>query len=206
LDAILNYLIENKELANAIATATSAAIAAFALIVSLISAYVAFAALRHQRKHNILSVTPIPEVTVADYEDSLRVKLANHGSGPMIIIDVTIGDGARAQETLLAWMPPLPDGHYWTNYAGNVSGRSVLPGRDIVLLHLDGDAEDRGFSIARDKCRQVLSRLTIDVRYTDVYRTPMHPYRKALAWFGRHLESEGSADPQGPVTAPQAAT
>ena len=198
MDAIVEYLIEHKELANAIATVTSAAIAVFALIVSLISAYVAFATLRHQRKHNVLSVTPIPEVTVADYEDSLRVKLANHGSGPMIILDVNIGDGTRVQETLLAWMPDLPSGHYWTNYAGHVANRSLLPGRDIVLVHLDGDADDKEFAAARDRCRAALSRLTVNVQYTDVYRTAMRPYRKGLAWFGRHVDGKAVTDPKGP--------
>lgn len=187
LTEALKYLEDNTEVANAIGTATSAAIAVFAFIVSLISLYVALATLRKQTRHNVLTVRPIPEVTVADYEDSLRVKLRNHGSGALIVKDIHVGDGKTVRKTLLEWMPSLPPGMYWSNYSGEIRGRSILPGGEIVLVLLEGDDSNNEFAQVRDACRSILRHLTVIVEYTDVYETDMTPLKKRLDWFGRHV-------------------
>lgn len=184
----LRYLEDNTEVANAIGTASSAAIALLAFIVSLISLYLAVASLRKQSRHNVLTVRPIPEVTVADYEDSLRVKLRNHGSGPLVVKDIHVGDGRSVKKTLLEWMPSLPPGMYWSNYSGEIRGRSILPGGEIVLILLEGDDSAEEFVQVRDACRRILRHLTVNVEYTDVYETHMIPLQKKLDWFGRHLD------------------
>ena len=61
----MKFLIENPEVANALATVFTALTALFALIVSVWTLHI-------QRHHNKISVRPIPEVTVADYENSRK--------------------------------------------------------------------------------------------------------------------------------------
>ena len=85
LNELLNALAKDPNSTNALATVASATIAVAALFVSAVSLFVAYRTLRHQRRHNVLSVKPIPTVMAADHEDSLRVKLRNHGSGPLIV-------------------------------------------------------------------------------------------------------------------------
>jgi hypothetical protein len=60
-------------------------IAGLALIVSCISTILALRAVALQREHNRISVKPLPDIILADYEDEIAVRIHNHGLGPMMI-------------------------------------------------------------------------------------------------------------------------
>lgn len=186
MDALLALLKTESNAANAFGALASAAAAFLALLFSAISVGISFWAVKSQRKHNELSVRPLAEITVADYENSLRVKLRNHGIGPMIVTAVTVSDGASAKPTILAWMPDLPKGRLWTNFTDVVRDRAIAPGRELVLLELTEDADEVGFDQCRTLVRAALKPLTVNVEYTDVYGNVMSPRRKELSWFGRH--------------------
>ncbi len=82
-------------------------------------------------------------------------------------------------------MPELPDDLLWTFFAGPVKNRSLLPGREIVLLELTTDTIDATFAKARDSVRLALSPLTVVVEYTDIYGSDFGPHPQDLSWFGR---------------------
>jgi len=184
---LIDFLIANKDEALALSAATTAFIAAIAFVVSIGSIFISYRLLKSQQHHNLLSVTPIADATVADYEDSLRVKIRNNGTGPLIVIDLHVGDGTKTTKTILDWMPDLPDGYYWSTFAGDIKNRSILPGHEIPLIQLEGDKYDIDFMQIRDECRACLSKLTLNLEYTNIYKTKMKPYRKRLDWFSRHL-------------------
>lgn len=186
MDALVALLKVDSNAANAFGALASAAAALLALVVSAISIGISVWAVRSERRHNELSVRPLAEVTVADYENSLRVKLRNHGIGPMIIIAVTVSDGKNAKLSLLDWMPELPNAHAWTNFSGDLSGRTLAPGSEIVLLELTEDEGEKDFAECRDTIRPALAPLTVNVEFTDIYNTVMPPTKKKLSWFGRH--------------------
>jgi hypothetical protein len=189
VDALISLLKADANAANAFGALASAAAAFLALTVSMISVGISVWAVVSQRKHNELSVRPLGEVTVADYEDSLRVKLRNHGIGPMIVSAVTVSDGSSAKPKLLDWMPDLPRSRPWTNFTDEVRNRTLAPGGEMILLELteyDGEAD---FAEARDLVRAALAPLTVNVEYTNVYGSIMPPVRKDLSWFGRHHEA-----------------
>lgn len=179
-------IAKDPNTANAVATVASAIAAALAVLVSAIAVFVAYVTLKNQQRHNVLSVRPIPIVTVADFEDSVRIKVRNHGSGPMLITRVQVEDGVSIKESLVKWMPQLPPGMLWNNFVGPVCDRSLLPDREIVLLQLDGDCEDQAFKQARDSIRDALAPLTVVVDFTDIYGSTFEHYSKELAWFSRH--------------------
>ena len=187
MDELLTYLSKDANLTNVLATVASAVIALAALVISVASLFVSRATLKKQHRHNILSVTPIPMVSVADYEDRLTVKILNNGSGPLIIKNVTVKKESQARESLIAWMPSLLDGIYWTTFVGPIENRSLLPGNEIKLLELTGDHPDEKFEKARDECRAALCPLTVALEYTNVYESVFPPYEKCLSWFGRNL-------------------
>jgi hypothetical protein len=187
MDALIAFLKANSDTANAFGAVASAAAAILALFVSAISVGISVWAVRSERKHNALSVRPLAEITVADYEDCVRVKLRNHGTGPMLVKAVTVSDGKDAKPSLVDWMPPLKKGRLWNGYAGNVAGRALSPGSEIVLLELEEYEREEGFAVCRDAVRKALTPLTVNVEYTDIYNTVMPPYQKALTWFGRHF-------------------
>jgi hypothetical protein len=174
-------------------TNASAIVAALALVISVVSVGVSRQALEIQRRHNILSVRPLPEITVADYEDSLRVRLRNNGSGPMIIRFLAVSNGSESKSALIDCMPDLPSGRAWADFVHSVDNRSLLAGAEINLLeltkdnnldlHLDGG---RSYEHSRDLVRAALSTLTVTVTITDVYDTVLPVYSRKLDWFGRH--------------------
>lgn len=192
MSELVRLLSENKDVANVLAAVASAAAAFLSALVAGFSLWVASSTLKHQRKHNVMSLRPIAEVTVGDWETALRVTLRNNGAGPLVLTRVIAGNGAEVKSSLLDWMPELPDDIYWSNFAGNIDGRSLSPDQAIVLLELEGDATDNAFAAFRDHVRAALRPLTLNVEYTDVYESCLKPYRKSLEWFGRRLGEEHS--------------
>ena len=187
MDALVSLLNSDANAANAFGALASAAAAFLALFLSSISVWISVWSARTQRKHNELSVRPLAEVTVADYENSLRVKLRTNGTGPMIITAVTVSDGSSAKDCLIDWMPDLPADRPWNNFTHALRHRTLQSGADIVLLELTEYEDERNFPMCRDLVRNTLARLTVNVEYTDIYESVMHPCRKSLSWFGRHL-------------------
>lgn len=186
MNELLDYLSKDANFTNALATVASAIIALAAFVVSVASLFVSRATLERQHRHNVLSVKPIPMVSVADYEDRLTVKILNNGSGPLIIKNVKVRKESQVRESLIAWMPSLPDGMYWSTFVSPIENRSLLPGNEIKLLELTGDHPDNDFEKVRDECRAALCPLTVALEYTDVYGSAFEAYEKPLSWFGRN--------------------
>jgi hypothetical protein len=146
-----------------------------------------FIGLRAQRQHDILSVRPLPEVTVADYEDSLRIKIRNNGVAPLLVARIGVKRNDGEKESIIAWMPPLPDGRPWTHFSTDLADRSLPPNGALPLLELTQFEGERNFADCRDLVRQTLRDLTVEVRYSDIYGTVFPPYSKSLKWFARNL-------------------
>lgn len=186
MDTLIDLLKTNSNAANAFGALASAAAAFLALVLSTISVGISVWAVRSERKHSALTVRPLAEITVADYEDCLRVKLRNHGIGPMLITAVRVCDSQNSKPSLLEWMPPLPKNRPWTNFAGNTAGRVIAPGGEIVLLELIEHEGEHGFTRCRNLVRTALAPLTVHIAYTDIYNSSMPEHIKSLSWFGRH--------------------
>lgn len=187
MDALVTLLKSDANAANALGALASAVAAILALLVSGVSVWISVQAARSQRRHNELSVRPLAEVTVADYENSLRVKLRNNGSGPMIVLAVTVSNGSDARESLIEWMPPLPPNRPWTTFSNALRRRTLQAGAEITLLELTEQKGETQFADRRDQVRRALAPLTVNVEYTDIYETTMQPCRKPLSWFGRNV-------------------
>jgi hypothetical protein len=183
MSQLMVWLSDNHEVANALAAIFSALTALVALFMSVI-------ALQIQRHHNVLSVRPIPEVTVADYEDSLRIKLRNSGVGPMFLKGVRVMRDEEEKDSVVAWMPILPEGRMWTHFATDLASRTVPVDGAIPLLDLTKYEGERNFAACRDLVRDALRELTVEVDYSDAYQTRFPIYLKSLKWFGRNLKSD----------------
>jgi hypothetical protein len=187
MDALIALLKSDANAANALGALASAAAAILTVFVSCVSVWISVSSARSQRRHNELSVRPLAEVTVADYENSLRVELRNNGSGPMIVLAVTVSDGANAHESLIDWMPALPMGQPWNTFTHALRHRTLQAGAEIVLLELTQHVNEANFAVCRDRVRAALAPLTVNVEYTDIYATVMRPCQKPLSWFDRNL-------------------
>lgn len=191
MDALINLLKTDANAANTFGALASASAAFLALLVSALSVGISVWAVRSERRHNTLSVRPLAEITVSDYETSLRVILTNQGTGPMVITAVTVSNGSIAYPTILDWMPELPNARPWTNFTGEIRDRALAPGSELVLLELTEyeDEDEVDFAECRDIVRAALAPLNVNVEYTNIYNTVMPPRQKLLSWFGRHSEA-----------------
>jgi hypothetical protein len=168
-----------------VADVGSALTAVIAVVIAYWSVQLTNRAMREQETHNRLSVKPIPFLALADYEQRLRAKVTNDGSGPLIIKKIQVRDGKTTKQDLISWMPSPPPTIYWTNFTSLLTDRAMRPGEGLILLQLDGDPEDQAFLRFRDACRHQLEKLTVTVEYTDVYDTVYAPYSRAMDWFAR---------------------
>jgi hypothetical protein len=159
MSELIALLKSDANAANAFGALASTVAAVLALLVSVISVFISIWAMRAQRKHNELSVRPLAEVTVADYENSLRVKLRNNGTGPMIVTDVVVADGTSNKACLVDWIPPLPMGRLWTNFSHELRDRTLQPGSEVVLLELTENQGEEEFSLCREMVRVALAPL-----------------------------------------------
>lgn len=189
MGSLVSLLTKHPDVANAVGATASALAAALALLVSVISLVVSVLTLRIQRRHNVLSVKPFPGVRLADYVNVLTVEVRNHGSGPMIIQNLWVGDGKTSKDCIIDWMPPLPDARPWNTFIRALYSRPLLPGDKLVLLELaQFEGEDvRKFVQSRDIVRAALSKLAVRVDYTDVYGSKFPEYTQSLKSFGRHV-------------------
>ena len=180
--ALFELLSNEKDLANAIAAVASA-------LTALIALFVSPWALHIQRRHNVLSIRPIPEVTVADYEDRLRVKLGNYGSGPPIVASLEVFNGSAVKGSVIERMPTLPGNRPWNHFAMALERRTIQPDGVVPLLELTAGEGEPLFDTCRDLTRAELSKLRVVVHYTDIYESALPPYEKSLVWLGRNLSN-----------------
>ena len=187
LAEILTFLKENHEAANAISAMAGTVVALLAFIISLLSVFFTWRALKHQRTHNSLSVRPLPYITVGDYENALYVKIRNNGTGPLIVKSLMVPGAKDPSAPLVTNMPALLPGVAWTNFVGATEGRSIPVGGEMVLLELSGPNLGGRFQLSRDKVREALGKLSLTLDYTDIYGNKLQRCSRDLKWFHRML-------------------
>lgn len=183
------WLIANKETANSIATIASASIALAAVILSIVSIWIARSTLKSQQAHNKLSVRPLAYIMIGDYDGRIFVKIRNHGTGPMIINSVTVIGAADPNKPLIQSMPLLGPKTAWTNFVEDCSGRSVPVGGEIDLVDFtfqEGFCESE-YQRASSQIRKILGDLEICVNFTDIYGSNLPPSQRSLNFFHRLL-------------------
>jgi hypothetical protein len=173
-----------------IAAVANVVIAAVAVIVAVISIRFTNAGIKFQREHNVLTVRPIPFIALADFENHIRVRIRNDGTGPMIVKKVSareIGKAAKFDE-IVSYMPDLPANMSWANFSSGEVG-SIPVGGEVILLELLINVAKPEQIAIRDACRSALSELEVGVEYSDIYGTEFPEKVRALDWFARRLAS-----------------
>jgi hypothetical protein len=163
---------------------------AFAAIVSaassVFSLWIAVNVLKTQRKHNVISLMPIPEITHGDFEDRIIVKILNNGAGPLLIKKFQVFHNEEFRGSVIEFMPDLYEGRNWNNFTHTFNNRTLRAGSELVIIELKEMDGEENFNISRDLVRGYLAPLIIKVEYSDIYGTKMPKYEKDLSWYGRH--------------------
>jgi hypothetical protein len=177
-----------------------ATVAVLAFVLALLTAWA-------QRKHNQLSVTPLVDVALGDYDKDLYVGLVNNGTGPALIKSITNIGAENPSAPLIDAMPELPrdDFHSLTYFSSDPDGRSIRAGggaiRLLQLRYIGEEASKKDeapekkkasknlFVRSRDKYRVALGPLTLHVVYTDIYKKQFET-KRSLDHFRRRLPDQ----------------
>jgi hypothetical protein len=186
MEALIQALVAEPDRTNAIAAVANVVVAAIALIVAAISIFLSWRTLLIQKRHNQLSVKPLPFIAVADYEHRLWVKLVNNGSGPLIVKTTKVTDTNKCCEGVISFMPTMPSTLAWKSFTSGMRDRSLLPGKELFFIDLEGNPSDPAYIAFRDQCRNSLSTLSVTISYTDIYGDKFEPAIRQLDWFARN--------------------
>jgi hypothetical protein len=148
-----------------------------------------------QRRHNFLSLKPIGQIKLHDYENRVAVRVANAGLGPLVIKRFEATDGSREFPNLISAMPDLGSEMLWETYFDELLNVAVLPGEEAVILALSGPASDENYLRARTLVRHRLSELTVKIYFEDAYGRSIKPVSRSLDWFGQSKAKLDNARP-----------
>lgn len=169
-DGSVNWLELVVQLAT-IATAVAA------IVISIIT-------YRSQVTHNKNSVKPILNVSCGDYVGEIFVKIKNKGVGPATVLSVKCENGMTETKhcecSLIRYFHNFD--FLWTTFADDITGFTIAPGGEIVLLVAKSNNET-----TLQEIRKRLSNIVVTIEYTDIYGDKMKPSTRNLNWFGRTL-------------------
>jgi len=160
------------------------------LATAILSIVIAIIVYKSQKKHNELSVIPVPFIALADYEDLIRVKIRNDGLGPLFVekIDIIEGEKLNEHENLVSYLPNPPSTLSWSNFSSGFV-RSIRPGDELILIEMPFSDETKPHVNYREILRKKLSVLTIRVSFTCAYGRKHKPIERELSFFARRLSS-----------------
>ena len=140
----------------------------------------------YTNKHNKLSVKPIAIITVADYESRISVYLQNRGTGPLIIKKLLFSDkSGREERSLIKFFGEEFNDVEWSTFMENIDGWAILPGKYENLLELEGNPTDKVFIAIRNRVREKLAPIHVELHYQDIYEKDMPIKTRSLDFFAR---------------------
>ncbi len=165
-------------------------IAAVAVFISFLSILIGALSLRMQRSHNRKSVKPIGNILFSDYENLIAVNIKNTGIGPLIIKKLEVTNSSKSpRNNIIDWMPQHPKDLTWSNFLSIGTNFVIPPNQSLNIIELKtGQNISKTFAEFRDEIRKVLSDLTIELVYVDLYNKKQPVNRKELRWFGRNVK------------------
>lgn len=155
-----------------------------AVIVSVISLFVAIKALSAQKEHNKLSVKPIAHFSKGDYEDQIFVKLKNYGMGPLLISSFDIKKDKSSFKRLIDSFDDLASKISWDTFTDDIEGRVLAPQKEFVLIQASFSSPEQ--KDIKDAIRQSLAKTSLTVEYKCVYNEQQPKVEEKLDWFARH--------------------
>lgn len=158
----------------------------WAFIIGLLASIATVASFWIQRRHNILSVRPIAEILVGDYENRLVAVIENKGTGPLIIKEFIVRNSAGIErKSVIGFFGVEFADVTWTMFLPDVDGQAILPGERKVLLELIGSPDSPDFFSQRDRVRRILSGLEAELHYQDIYKRSMPVKKRKFEFFSR---------------------
>jgi hypothetical protein len=144
------------------------------LLVGFVAVLLTVVTLIWQRKHDRLSVRPIPIISTFNYGTEISIPIENCGIGPLIIKSIQVGWVAENSERKFAeWAPdqfPKKQEHVPINIHVLPLNSALLPGKTVKLLFCKIDPTKIEQRIEMNAIREDLRKIfAFRVIYTDIY-------------------------------------
>lgn len=149
-------MIENAELL----------IAGLALLVSVVSIWLSIKEAKQNRKHNILSVKPLPRFSGENINGRFKLFIGNNGLGPAIINEIFVHYNGRKIKSIeffelyFSQLAKKPNEIYLLNFRNNLT---ILSGEKRLLVEFEYNEKDD------DKIREFWMNLNGEIIYKDIY-------------------------------------
>lgn len=169
-------------MANNLFLNTETIVSICAIIVSVVSLYVAWKTQRDQSTHNELSVRPLADFLIGDYEDSIFVKIKNHGTGPLIITNFKAFTETMEFERIMDALGNIKKDILWDRFTGVLRNRIIGSDKELILLQASFSETEYK---QREILRSELCKLTLLLEYHDIYKKNQPSLEKSLDWFSR---------------------
>ncbi|ELP5715284.1 hypothetical protein H4F75_10275 [Enterobacter asburiae] len=153
-----------------------------AMITSVISLFIAYKAQVHQQKHNQLSVKPLAEFLIGDYEDVIFIKIKNQGTGPLIVKEFLTQDSSNSYDRIMDAISEIKLNILWERFTDNIDGRIIAVDKELILLQASFEASEKRL---QKIIRSELSLLELNLTYNDIYGIEQPKLAKKLDWFSR---------------------
>lgn len=164
-------------------------VAICAVIISIISLVATIYYSKKAQEHNVKSVLPIPYFDRSDFEDLIRIRIFNKGTGPLLVkkIEAKLPDGTTSQ--LIEQIPNPPPGYIFKNFSrfSEEDLRTVPPGQSNDILVCEFDVNNQSHTEFRRQLRLFLKDIELICDYTDVYGSAFKRHQAHCLWYGRHF-------------------
>ncbi|WP_312189559.1 hypothetical protein [Leclercia sp.] len=167
---------------NLIADKSELIVSFCAMITSVISLFIAYKAQINQQTHNQLSVKPLAEFLIGDYEDATFIKIKNQGTGPLIIKEFTTRHNNIEFHKIMDALSEIKYDLVWDRFTDSIDGRTIGVDKEIVILQASFDSGQKSL---QKELRSELSLFELKLEYNDIYGITQPQLTKKLDWFSR---------------------
>jgi hypothetical protein len=172
-----------------------------AMVISIAAILLTVITIRIQREHNTLSTRPICFIDLFDYGNHTSVELYNGGIGPMIINEIKVSRGVDYKENIIEWMPKIDEGLRWKNYNSDMKLSVIAAATSLTMIAFDAEEENNEAVSFRNKIRKIMSELTVEVTYSNIYDKQLPVVIRRLDIFGRRTSWDNSDEQKEPIAA-----
>ena len=149
-------------------TTVEMVIAILAVFVAACALGVSFQQLNMQRRHNRLSVKPVPSIETINLVQKVSISLRNIGPGPCFISGFKVVKDDKSFRSVFAALPKRPESVKWDRYtpAGDFV---IAAGESALLVSYTNRWRSEESGPFLDEVKAALNGLVISFSYTDVY-------------------------------------
>jgi len=167
-----------------------------ALINLIVLSYISIAITRIEEERNQFTLQelarPLGQIMCGDYENEIYIKFKNCGMGPLTIKEIIVlENNEEISHNLVTALPQIPQSITWNDFVVDGIDLSIARDQEINIIKIcQPDYNYDDFVQYKKDIRFALEKLTLKIKYVDIYGRSMPDAIRVLELFGRTLQNE----------------